>query len=77
MKNLIIERSKISEPLNDGFTEQQVVVVKEKSIYGGTLIYPNNDTASLFADLINKKTFSRRDLSIMVDLGFRIEVIKL
>lgn len=77
MTNLIIERNKISETLNEGFTTQQVVEVKEKSVYGGKLIYPNNAQAILFADLINKKTFSIRDLSIIADLGFRIEIIKL
>jgi hypothetical protein len=56
---------------------QTIVKFKEKSVYGGTLIYPNNEPATLFADLINKKTFSRRDLSIIADLGFRIELIKL
>ena len=77
MTNLIIERTKISETLNDGFATQQVVEVKEKSVYGGKLIYPNNEVADLFADLANKKTFSIRDLSIIADLGFRIEIIKL
>jgi hypothetical protein len=77
MTNLIIERSKISETLNEGFTAQQVVEIKEKSVYGGTLLYPNNQTAMFFAELVNKKTFSRRDLSIMADLGYRIEIIKL
>ena len=77
MTNLIIERSKISETLIDGFTAQKVVEIKEKSVYGGTLLYPNNESAILFADLINKKTFSIRDLSIIADLGFRVEIIKL
>ena len=54
-----------------------IVEIKEKSVYGGTLLYPNNESAILFADLINKKTFSIRDLSIIADLGFRVEIIKL
>ena len=56
---------------------QTIVEFKEKSVYGGTLIYPNNEPAILFADLLNKKTVSIRDLSIIADLGFRIELIKL
>lgn len=77
MTNLIIERTKISETLNEGFTAQKVVEIKEKSVYGGTLLYPNNQTARFFSELVNKKTFSRRDLSIMADLGYKIEIIKL
>lgn len=77
MTNLLIERIKISEVTNEGFTTQKVVEIKEKSVYGGTLCYPHNQTACLFAELINKKTFSTRDISIMMDLGYRIEIIKL
>ena len=77
MTNLIIERGKISEVTNEGFAAQKVVEIKEKSVYGGTLCYPNNETAHLFAEMINKKTFSARDISIMIDLGYRIEIIKL
>ena len=75
--DIIIERNKISEVTNEGFTAQKVVEIKEKSVYGGTLLYPNNQTARFFSELVNKKTFSRRDLSIMADLGYRIEIIKL
>ena len=31
--------------------------IKEKSVYGNVLLYPNNQTAIMFATLINKKTF--------------------
>jgi hypothetical protein len=34
-----------------------LVSIKEKSVYGNTLMYPNNETAILFAQLLNKKTF--------------------
>lgn len=77
MTNLIIERNKISNIVNEGNKIQPIAEFKEKSVYGGTLIYPNNNTAILFAELVNKKTFSIRDLSIIADLGFRIELIKL
>jgi hypothetical protein len=77
MMDIIIERNKISEVINEGLTAQKVVEIKEKSVYGGTLCYPNNETANLFAEMINKKTFSARDISIMIDLGYRIEIIKL
>jgi hypothetical protein len=77
MTNLIIERSKISDLVYEENKMQTIVEFKEKSVYGGILIYPNNEPAVLFAELINKKTVSRRDLSIIADLGFRVEIIKL
>ena len=77
MTNLIIERNKISDLVYEENKMQTIVEFKEKSVYGGTLIYPNNKPAVLFAELINKKTVSRRDLSIIADLGFRVEIIKL
>jgi hypothetical protein len=54
-----------------------LVEIKEKSVYGGTLLYPNNQTAIFFAELINKKTFNTRDLDIITDLGYTIKIIKL
>lgn len=54
-----------------------IVEIKEKSVYGNVLLYPNNQTAKFFAELINKQTFNRRDLGIIADLGYRIEIIKL
>ena len=53
-----------------------LVEIKEKSVYGGTLLYPNNQTAIFFAELINKKTFNTRDLDIITDLGYTIKIIK-
>jgi hypothetical protein len=54
-----------------------LVSIKEKSIYGNVLMYPNNQTAQIFARLINKKTFSHNDLVILTELGYKIEFIKL
>ncbi len=58
-------------------TLQTIVEIKERSVYGNTLLYPNNQTAIFFAALVNKQTFSRKDLGIIADLGYRIEIIKL
>ncbi len=54
-----------------------LVEIKEKSVYGGTLLYPNNQTAVYLTELMNKKTFNIRDLDIITDLGFTINIIKL
>jgi hypothetical protein len=51
--------------------------IKEKSVYGNVLLYPNNQKAEIFARLLNKKTFSHQDLVYITDLGYRIEFIKL
>lgn len=54
-----------------------LVSIKEKSVYGNVLLYPNNSTAVKFAALINKKTFDSKDIAIIKDLGYKIELIKL
>lgn len=51
--------------------------IKEKSVYGNVLLYPNNQKAEIFTRLLNKKTFSHSDLVLITDLGYRIEIIKL
>jgi hypothetical protein len=54
-----------------------LVEIKEKSVYGGKLLYPNNQTAVYFTELMNKKTFNIRDLDIISDLGYTIKIIEL
>ena len=43
-----------------------------KSVYGNDLIYPANDIADKFSNLLGKKTFSRVDLAIIGNLGYTI-----
>jgi len=52
--------------------ENKTVLIDIRSVYGNELIYPANDTAAKFANLINKKTLSRVDLAIIKNLGFEI-----
>lgn len=58
-----------------------IVEIKEKSVYGNVLFYPNNDVATMFVTLLGKKTFSYADLDHMSalakTLGFTINYIKL
>lgn len=54
-----------------------LVSIKERNVYGNTLLYPNNETAQKFADLVNKKTFTTIDLEKIKSLGYQIELIKL
>lgn len=46
-----------------------------KSVYGNDLIYPVNDTAQKFSNLLGKKTFSRSDLAIIANLGYKINQV--
>jgi hypothetical protein len=48
------------------------LTVKIKSVYGNDMIYPVNDTAQKFSNLIGKKTFSKVDLAIISNLGYKI-----
>jgi len=48
------------------------LIVKVKQVYGNDMIYPVNDTAQKFANLIGKKTFSKVDLAIISNLGYKI-----
>lgn len=51
------------------------VQVTIKNVYGNELIYPANETANKFAQLLKKKTFNRKDLKIIESLGYKIELI--
>lgn len=53
------------------------ITVKEKSVYGNILVYPVCDTAKKLSSLINKATFSHRDLTIIESLGYVINVVSL
>jgi hypothetical protein len=54
-----------------------IISVKEKSVWGNVLVYPNNDTAVKFTQLLGKKTFTPLDLEIIKSLGYNIEYIVL
>jgi hypothetical protein len=52
----------------------QTVQIEIKTNYGNEAIYPANDTAAKFTNLLGKKTLSRVDLAIIKNLGFDIQV---
>lgn len=56
---------------------EQIISVKEKSVWGNTLIYPNNEVAIKFTQLLGKKTFTSLDLKIIESLGYKLEYIAL
>jgi hypothetical protein len=56
---------------------QTTITVKEKSVYGNTLVYPGCDQSQKLASLLNVKTFNNHQLSTIKDLGFEVNLIKL
>ena len=51
------------------------VKIKVKSVCGVNRGYPVNDAAKMFAELIlPRKTFNSRDVEIIQELGFDLEV---
>lgn len=55
----------------------QTVTFFEKSVYGNTRIYPKCDNAKLFAELINKATLTPRELNVIHQLGYDVNLISL
>lgn len=56
---------------------KQQITIKEKSVYGNTLLYPVCDKATIFANLIGKKTFTSNDLDLIAALGYELNIIRL
>jgi len=51
------------------------VQIEVKNVYGNQLIYPVNDEARLFAQIAGKKTFDKKDLIAISELGFKLQVV--
>lgn len=56
---------------------QTSITVKEKSVYGNTLVYPVCEQSVKLAALINRKTFPDSDMRHIKSLGFEVNLIKL
>ena len=50
------------------------ISLKEKSVYGKTLIYPNCPKSYILARLANKKTFDRTDIQLISELGYSVKI---
>jgi hypothetical protein len=48
------------------------LTIRIKCVYGNDMVYPVNETAQKFANLVGKKTFSRTDLAIIGNLGYKV-----
>lgn len=50
------------------------LLVDVKSNYGVKMIYPINETAKLFADLIGQKTLTVENIALIKKLGYTVTV---
>lgn len=48
------------------------ITIQIKSVYGNETIYPVCVNARIFADMLNQKTLTRRDLAKIYALGYDI-----
>ena len=46
--------------------------ITTRNVYGNMTMYPANETAKLFTQLIGKKTFSNTDIDTIKKLGYEI-----
>lgn len=50
------------------------IQVEIKNIYGRETIYPMCDKAKTFASLVGQKTLTTRDINLIKQLGYSVEV---
>ena len=48
------------------------VILTRKTVYGNTLNYPVNETAKIFARMVNRLTLNYSDLVNIKNLGYEI-----
>ena len=50
------------------------ITVQVRNVYGKEMVYPHDDTASLFAQLLQVKTFNAMQVKTIRALGYAIRV---
>lgn len=48
------------------------IKIERREVYGTERFYPSDDRSRVLARLVRKKTFDRRDLFLIKDLGFTV-----
>ena len=56
--------------------EQMEVVITKREVYGTERFYPHCAKSQVFARLAHRRTFSRRELLMIRQLGYRITVMQ-
>lgn len=52
---------------------ENLILIEVKNVYGNQTIYPANEKAKIFAEMLGQKTLTPRDLDGIARLGFKIE----
>lgn len=50
------------------------ITVEVRNVYGNQTIYPVCETAKKFADLARQKTLTSREIRLIKELGYEIQV---
>ena len=50
------------------------LLIELRDVYGETKAYPANDQAKLFAEMLGTKTLTHRNMRLIEQLGFTIEI---
>lgn len=50
------------------------ITIEVKNVYGNETIYPVCEQAKLFAQMVEQKTLTKRDLSFITALGYNVKV---
>ena len=61
-------------PLNQIKEIMLEITLKEKSVYGKTLLYPNCPKSHTFTQLLDKKTFTYTDVHYIEKLGYKVTI---
>lgn len=56
-------------------TGEKIIWVRVKHQYGIDRVFPADPTAILFSRLIGQKTFTHRDLCLIEELGYTINIM--
>lgn len=51
------------------------IEVRIQNVYGRDVIYPVCESAKKFATLAGQKTLTPREIQLIKDLGYRVEVV--
>ncbi len=49
--------------------------ILKRQVYGKDTIYPACDDSKVFAELLNRKTFTERDIRHIKTLGYEFEIL--
>jgi hypothetical protein len=54
---------------------EKLIKVTIKTVYGKETIYPKNEEAKTFCELIGQKSLTRDNIKLIKKLGYNVEVV--